>query len=161
MTTSQTQTDTNTIPSEPIRRQEPHLQQKQKPRTLSSHTKYKEYTHTFRVIKTPSPYVPYSERPKGQLASNRIATNRYLREMRLGKTSKMRTRLKARNRKDQRYRALKRGDTKLCTHCLELKAITDFDLQCDKSKDSATRRPYCRSCRKKENAEAYQKRKNT
>lgn len=80
--------------------------------------------------------------------------------MRKGKTSKMRTRHKTRKRDDQRYRNLKAGNIKVCTHCLDPKAISDFDLQKDNKHKPQARRPYCRDCRKLKNAEAYKRKKH-
>lgn len=56
------------------------------------------------------------------------------------------------------YRLYK-GKTKVCSQCKRTLGTVFFDLQRDKEHKKRYRRTYCIDCRKKMNAEAYQRRK--
>jgi len=145
-----------------MRTSQPHLTQKQKPRTKNTTKQKRIIDHQVRKALNPDlpPQPdPYEHRTEQRKQSNKDAIIRRLKVIRKGKTSKDRTLLKRITREDKRWRQKKAGKVKTCTHCLEEKAHCDFDLQMDSVHPKGMLRPYCRMCRSKKNAEAYQKRK--
>ena len=102
-------------------------------------------------------YIPYAERT--DKASNAEVNKRHKLKVRTGKTSKDRATHAVYKRDALRGYNKKHGNMKVCTGCDTSKAVSDFDYQKDSKHPKKQRRAYCFVCRKRANAEAYQKRK--
>ena len=141
-----------------IRSQTPHIEQRRKRKRLKV-AKYKEAKRRrYQTIDRETEL--YRDRSKRrQLSSNNNAANRE-RKVYTRATPKLRAQYKKLLRRKRRKRNRKLNLVKECTMCYEVKAISDFDLLHNKDKSKTLRRPYCYVCRKKANAEAYQRRIN-
>ena len=138
-----------------IRSQTPHIERRRKLKSFKV-AKYKEAKRRrYPINRETELYKDRSERR--QKSSNNTASVRE-KKVYTRATPRLRAQYKKLLRRKRRRRNRKLNNVKQCTICKELKAISDFDLLHNKHKASSLRRPYCYVCRKKENAEAYQRR---
>ena len=135
---------------------EPHLEQQQIPKKRKAAWKYKENA---RVHVPLSDHRLYEDRPESTKESIRRAVAAHSSRMKFGKTSNHRMQHKRKKREYLRVKNKAKGQQRVCTHCNELKSVSDFDYQKDSTHPTKQRRPYCFICRKAKNAEAYLKRK--
>ena len=144
-----------------IRRLHPHIEQKAVKKKHKPYAQYKENKQAQykrnNKDKVPQPYKDMTEAQRESIRNNSIAHSLRATE---GKTPRMRAIRRRRRREYLRIKYKLQNRTKVCTICKEDKALSDFDLQKDKRHSTFYRRTYCHLCRRKMNAEAYQRRKN-
>ncbi len=135
---------------------EPFLDIKRKKKKSKAPYKYVEH-RTF--YPKQEEHREYKDRPQEVKDSIKQAVINHTAKVRKGKTSNHRRQHARLKRQGLRARHKALGNLKTCTHCLEEKAITDFDLQKDATHPQHQRRPYCYVCRKEKNRLYYLKRK--
>lgn len=142
-----------------VRTTEPYLSKKRKDKKQKPAYMFKENKRRARAL-TPYIYIPYAERLETQVASSLETTRKYKLKVREGSTAKMRAKHRTYKRDALRGYNKKMGNMRTCTDCGVSRAISDFDYQKDSIHPKTQRRPYCYICRRRKNAEAYQRRRN-
>lgn len=103
-------------------------------------------------------FIPWDERDEEQRARDIEHEKNYIRKM-VAKSVRFR-KLRYRRALDRQYRNKHGYPTKKCTKCGKMYSKIMFDKIKDPKKGKDVRRPYCVLCRKKMNAEYYQRRKH-
>lgn len=144
-----------------IRRLHPHIESKTKKKKHKPYKEYKENkvmaSKVSNARKKPMKYHELSENQREAIRNNSIKHS--LRATK-GETPKMRMIRRRRRKEYLRIKYKLQNRTKVCTICKVNRALSDFDYQRDRKHKKKYRRTYCFLCRKKMNAEAYQRRKH-
>ena len=148
-----------------IRALHPQIESRTHKKRHKPFAKYKENRKfAYQKLKREHKIIPhlqiYAEMTKQQQNILKINSIRHSLRATKGETSKMRTIRRRRRKEYLRLKYKLQNRTKVCTICEEDKALSDFDYQKDSRHKYMYRRTYCYVCRKRMNAEAYQRRKN-
>jgi len=144
-----------------IRRLHPHIETKTEKKRHKPYHKYKENKQAQHKRNNKGKVgIKYKDLTKVQQQKLKETSIAHSIRATEGKTPRMRAIRRRRRREYLRIKYKLQNRTKVCTICKDNLAISDFDLQKDKRHGTFYRRTYCYLCRRKMNAEAYQRRKN-